>query len=92
MIFPQRLIRRKKKRKREKDEHYDFSNVQTMMRERYGLAPAIQEVAGDRELLQREARREPLRCISNAVGEGRGMLHSGEASKGRVRKSRAGGI
>jgi hypothetical protein len=38
MIFPQLLIR-KKKRKREKDEHYDFSNVQTMMRERRGLAP-----------------------------------------------------
>jgi hypothetical protein len=55
-----------------------------MMRERRGLCPALQEVAGDRELLQREAEREPLSCGSNAVGERRGMGHWGQASKGRV--------
>ncbi len=90
MIFRQRLIR-KKKRKREKDEHYDFSNVQTMMRERCGLAPRYKKSrAIENYCSEKQKRALTLQQQRGGREKRNGALGAGKQGQGR--KFRAGGI
>jgi hypothetical protein len=82
MIFPQRLIR-KKKRKREKDEHYDFSNVQTMIRERCGLAPRYKKSQAIENYCS-EKQKRALTLQQKRGGREKRHAALGQASKGRV--------
>jgi hypothetical protein len=82
---------RKKKRKREKDEHNDFSNVQTMMRERCGLAPRYKKSrAIENYCSEKQKRALTLQQQRGGREKRHGALGAGKQGQGR--KFRAGGI